>query len=548
MSTDRILIEPRIRYDQTFRYALHDAYFQSRGIAAWTEHEIPHEITTNIGSARLHARLLVVHFTGVEASLGEAPYVVLEIGGGLGRFAGNVIRALDDLAESDPAAGRLAARLVYLFSDVSPVSVGEAAEAPDLAPHVASGRVLPTVFDVRTPGTLTTLAEEQLDAPLHAVIANYLVCTTPMRIVQRGPAGWSDAYGELWVKNQMPDEAPPSPEEIRASYLADPARPDAIAELEAVVTLEEFDPGESLGTHHASVLEALLSPYPVGTVAYPVYFVDCMRHVGERMGPGGLLLLTDLGRGDAPELGTAALPDPQHYGNTLNHVVNFGLFDAVGTAFGWGVVRTFGHLPSVHQALLTVGEPVSDALAAAFQLHVVDHHEGHELLDLTDAALDAVKREAYHRAVRFFEKAVALDPKNPRLIYQYAETCVLCGLMVPARDLLLRAMALDPDETLDCDFLLGRVYASLGEHDAALEQLFHSLRKSWHHITLANIAEVYRLTDNLDEAYRYYRHALTANPEHEHARQRLESLRDEWWAKRTAAVDAQLAAADTHQD
>ena len=156
-----VILEPLTRYDHSFRYALHDAYFQNRGIGAWTDNEIPHEITTNIGTARQHVRVLLAHFLSHEAELGEGPYVVLEIGGGLGRFASNFFRALDALTE--PGADRLRTRLRYVFSDVSPLSVGQAAEAQDL------GIVMKVVADAELEAETLKLAQEIAGSATYAL-------------------------------------------------------------------------------------------------------------------------------------------------------------------------------------------------------------------------------------------------------------------------------------------------------------------------------------------------------------------------------------------
>lgn len=559
-----VIIEPHRRYDQSFRYQLHDAYYAARGIRAWTENEIPHEITTNVGTARQHVRLLLAHFLSVEGQLApDEPYTVLEIGGGLGRFVRNVFHALDALptyagrqpTESLEDLARFSRRLRYVFSDMSARSLAEAAGSPDLEPLVSAGRVVPALFDVRTPEQLVFLDGAPVLAPgerLSAVIANYVVCTTPVRIVQRrsslpSPDGAAKrgrskkaTWFEAWVETAVEahDDSVIG-DGVAQEILGDPTRKDLMPDLLASIELRPIGKSgtaDGFSALHEALLERLLSHWGTATVAYPTSFVDAVLALGSTMVPGGLFAVSDLGRGEEKELSGEQLPAPQHYGNTLNHVINFGIFDALAAETSSGAIRTRGYLPSIFQAAWTHGRPLPARVKDTFQAHFIDSHEGHELLDLTEAANDASRNQAFHRSTRLFEKALALDPLSPRLHYLLGESCVHSGHYELARDILRRGYDLDERKRFDFDFLLGRVYASLREHDAALEWLHLSLSRELHPMTLTNIAEVHRLQNDFEGAIRYYTRALVIDPEYEHAKNRLDDLKETWWKERIAGI------------
>lgn len=130
---------------------------------------------------------------------------MLELGAGIGDFAANVLRALRD--NLGPRGRALFGRLEYHFSDVSEVSIGQELARPGLAPFVASGHVVPSLYDATRDEVPRPLSGREGPRGLTAIFANYLCCVLPTKVLRKRRG----ALRELYVEEPPGGRAPALP-------------------------------------------------------------------------------------------------------------------------------------------------------------------------------------------------------------------------------------------------------------------------------------------------------------------------------------------------
>ena len=110
------------------------------------------------------------------------------------------------------------------------------------------------------------------------------------------------------------------------------------------------------------------------------------------------------------------------------------------------------------------------------------------------------------------------------------------GLLAEAVEALEAGYQLDPELRLDFDFHLGRALGSLGQHQRALEWYAQSAHRDPHPTTFANMAETYFQSEDYDNAYIHWRHALHLDPSYASALEGMERLKRLFFEQRVASL------------
>lgn len=528
----RITIEPFTPYDRSTRWRLHDAYFEARGVDAWQHGDVPERATSNYAIARQHARLLVELVDEAVASgrrAPDAPLTVLELGGGSGAFAAKLLRALD--RDCGELGARLAGHVRYVFTDFAERVVREAAAAGPLAPWIEAGRVQPALYDLRRPDELRSLAGEALawpSTPFDAVLANYVCCVAPTKQLQRHDGTWHELFMALHAR--VDDAATADPEALLDAWLAEPTQRNLMHRLASETAWRAtgldavFD-----DPIHRRIVERLAGARGDATVIYPWGYVDALRALAPRLAPHGALWTNDFGHAGAEARRRLAELRPEILGNSLNHDVDFGLFDAVGEELGWGTLRTRDRVASVHTALLRPGGSFPDPVADRFEALYVHAHDGEELLDLAAAAVDARKQGEWKRAIRLWRLCLPLDPYDPFLRHQLGKACVDGGFFELALEPLEQALELrrTPGRP-EVELQLARAHDHLGQPAKAIRYYERSLEHRPDAAILARIAALHLHRDELDDADHALRRALELDPSHQGSHELRRRLREAW--------------------
>lgn len=445
----KVLLEDLVPYDRSVRWRLHDAYFARCGAAAWTSGTIPYFGLNNPVFARQQARLIVGLVRELEATGAldpRDPVDLLEAGGGLGAFAANLLRALE------PALGP---RLRYVLSDYSEQTLVEAIRTPALAPLAEAGRVVPAILDLRSPERLTGLDGQSLDRPWTVLLANYVCCATPMKLLRKEQDLILEKHVRVELRlPQVFSRIGRSADRALRWLLSQPTRPELMERLELSA---EWKPAEPFEAPHAEAIRALLGPFTHATLAYPQVFLDFLGGMQRRVRPGGLALVNDFGSALRSDLGGAEEILPEHYGNALAHELNFGLFDAWCAASGLDLVRTRNPLAPIHTAAIRYQAEVPRTFRKLFLETHVRRSDGEDMIDFTAAAGALAGQGQHLLAARLYRRCLRNEPSDPELYYRLGECCLLGGRPRLARRYLRRGARLEGAVEYDFAGLLEQI-------------------------------------------------------------------------------------------
>jgi tetratricopeptide (TPR) repeat protein len=505
-------LEEAVPYHRSVLWQIHDAYFATRGLDAWVGGDIPYLSTSNFAAARQHARLfeaLVAELESRGALAPDAPLPILEIGSGLGELAGNYLRALDE---------RIAPRVRYVISDYHASTVTGAIDVPEMQARVAAGQVIPALFDLRDPTSLRDLDGRELRLPLIAVLASYVGCVAPIKVVRRDHDRYFEVCTTIAALEPLED------------VLMRAARPGVMRALDIRYSWREAPLEDIAGERfHAAVLARMTAAHPQAVVQYPFVLFDLLRALRDRLADGGMIVLSDYGRSEGGLLHETTFRGPEMFGNSLAHGLDFAIFEHFAAVAGASTGRTQGALRSVQTAVLRFGG-MSAAFAEAFARHQQASSDSDAVLDLTSAArhFSGGPEAQPIRAVRLFQRALELDPYSAALHHEIADACLQAGLLGMAEAYLHRCVELDQRDEHDVDFDLGRVYARTDRPREALACYQRSLERGANPGTLANMAVAYMELGSpgeLDAAEAALLDALEIAPGYERAGQLLAELR-----------------------
>lgn len=521
-----VALEPPTPFDTCIAWRLHDAYWSQRGPAAWQSGEVPFYSTSNLATARQHAALLVALVQDLQASGHLQPtdeVWVLEAGCGLGLFAANLLTALETGPDQQRA---LLPRVRYLITDCSENNLRQVLELPRVAPWLARGHLVPALYDLRLPSTVTRLDRQPTPA-ITLIVCNYVCSVIPQQQLQLRDEGWHELLVETRAVSELPAEV------FLEHATRDATRQNLLADLDLQMSWRPLD----LSSHpiftetHRQILARFVDGLPNATFGYPARYFDFLVAAQPLLLPGGAIMTSDYGGASRDKVRGLRDRRPQTYGNSLAQETCFATFDAFAQALGWDVCRTHGNLDSVHSAL--VATRVGPRLRAAFEdqfrgILVVD-----ELLDHTASARHFAALRDFPRALRYWLRAAAMDELNPELRYRIGECAIESGEFALAITHLLAGHALDP-HTFDFDFMLGRATWLADQPAEAIRWYEHSLAREPHPVTWTNLGVIHFAQGREAHAWACFESAIALDPEHPRALEHLTALRELAWQRQTA--------------
>ena len=147
-SSKRVELERGQRLSRSVLWQLQRAFFEQRGLTAWSKEVVPHYITNNprIASAYAHVVREFIRYTSTDKRL----YIV-ELGVGSGRFGYRFLNTLHALLEDHPAPFD---SFTYVMTDISERTLQALQSHPYLQPFIRNGSLDFARFDAEQPEPL----------------------------------------------------------------------------------------------------------------------------------------------------------------------------------------------------------------------------------------------------------------------------------------------------------------------------------------------------------------------------------------------------------
>lgn len=329
-------------------------FYERDAAALWGTATVPHGITGNPRIAATYARLVLEFLRRVPADDGAVPDpVLIEFGGGSGRFAYLLLQALRELAPG--------LHLRYVLTDFSAERVAGWAAHPSFRPFVDDGRLDFAVLDADRPGPLDlvvsgrTLGAGELTGPVVG-IANYVFDT--LRQDSYAVRGGRLFEGRVTDVGERPEGVP-----------------TGIGDLEWA-TAPCADPPDDLPAELAGILQHYRDTLDDTAVLVPTGGLRCLDLIaGLTTGPS-CMLVADKGHRTPVELCSQPEPALVPHGSGFSLMVNFDLLARyIRARGGWAVLpaqpaRSLVVGVFAHPGPAGLGHP--DGFTAAVQDQLLD--------------------------------------------------------------------------------------------------------------------------------------------------------------------------------
>ncbi len=392
-------VEESVPYNKSKLWDIHNHYYAKKGLDAWEPGGVPYTSTNNFAIAKQHARFITdVYSRELQSQkrTTDDPFYVLELGSGLGIFAANLLKALH--TECGPTGQKLATVLTYIFSDNQPETVMAAVQSDQLCDF--RHQLVPAHFDVND-FSLTSLGDQKVPERVDYVLANYVCCVTPTKLLRFDTNSWHEQYAQVQL----------TPAEFQSTLESTTERSDVLKNLPVAYQWNEIDL-HTLGKEHASLLETFQTGNETSIFNYPCAFITFIQNISQILTPGGHIMISDFGY-SALEKNLNTTDNLRFiYGNTLNHSVHFGLFKTLAERLNWSFSATHTPVRSLHHACISTSPASSPAVATSFYKNFERSFAGEDLQVFWMLAQESLQSEHYPRAAHFAARCITLDPSE----------------------------------------------------------------------------------------------------------------------------------------
>ncbi len=511
------------RLSRSVLWDLQREYFETRGLAAWSQAVVPHFVTSNAFIAHAYARQVLAFLRDVTATgLAEGePLYVVELAAGSGRFAHYFLKAW---AELTCGSAELAQGIRYVLTDTAASLVDFWPRHPQFANLAESGMLDFARFDLETDQRLKLrhsgleLSPGSARNPMVA-IANYAFDSVRQD-------AFAVSGGELLeLRATLVAPTPPGPGDDQEEVPG-----HALDSLRLI-----YDPRPAtLPYYQDPILDQLLEEYreTVGNGHWliPIAALHACRHLQALADHGLLLLSADMGS-DRVGPRRGAPPPPLSRHGSIAFPVNYHAIghwvETVGgvalqprSAHGELAVNTFllGPITETARETRRVAAEVLDG-------------PGPDTFFMLKKRLDQSLNEMPFCEVLAYLKLGFWDTHVARLALPRLGELAARGLEAEHKQALVDAAErvwerhLHIGETRDLAFDFGSVLGRAGLHRAAVKLFSRSLECYGEHTaTLFNLAFCHFQLSQLEEAGRCCQRALELDDTNADARDLLRRL------------------------
>jgi hypothetical protein len=371
-----VALEDFTRFNDSLEVRVSRVYWKKRGDRAFTNREVPNDITNDGVIASRAAEVLFAHCEQSDAAGRRGrPVRVLEMGVGLGLFARLLIRRFTALC--DRSGRDFHQRLVYYASDYSVSNLLDIVRRRTLAEF--GDRVRLGVVDAMEPSVFTPLRSstpagvegaqgERLDGQIDVVFHNYLYDVLPQSLLLRHRGQWHELWvqtilTEPWRLSEFAERSFEALMDLIGSNAAEAI--DTLADAYALVDVDRsFFPVSLDQVPYGGVVQRfadeVLQPHIDRTLGrqrevrlwVPWGAMTSLEKTSRLIAPDGCLLFTDYGQSSAAEVARAR--GYQRYGAGICIPINFPLLDGFAQRIGYRLTRTDGtERQPLHARLIT---------------------------------------------------------------------------------------------------------------------------------------------------------------------------------------------------
>lgn len=468
MVAEMPIVQKMTRFDQSIIWSLLHRFYMEAGPEAWSNKIVPQRSTSNAFCADTYASIVATFFKELAAEGNSEPPIIIELGGGSGRFAWQFLNRLFNyhFSDDDPCP-----QFTYLLTDGATKNIEAWKQKERFTPLVESGvlefaHLLIEPDPIIRKGDGDIKPQDLTDRPV-IIIANYLFDSIASNMVR--------------VKNNQIEQVFVQTDSTDRKFLKKP-----ITSFQSITERFESRPIEGEPTGHA-IIDAALRRYAEMPgdfhVVVPQICLEFVENFLDRDTPM-LLLAGDLAYSDPSEF---ELESPLIFDTYFAHHTNLHLFGELFGAYG-GVMQSQRHKDANFSCSLfsMPGKEKWEVLplprtreTANALLKDFNPYDAHEIIELIENTAEDMSIRQAMALIRFskFDPDVAAAC-IPHLLFnieqgeeeidrpQFYETFMEA----------FRAYFPDGSEThFDCG--IAQLFMRLEYHAQALQLIDHSIRE-----------------------------------------------------------------------
>ncbi len=272
------------RFDQSEIWDIHNDYFLSRGLKAWSKGEVPYTGISNYFEAFKKAVFFYESLENLQEDVTELN--ILELGSGNAEFALNFLKAFEEIDKKGYFT-----KLKYTVSDYSELTLNELEASPKLEQY--QDHIYYKVLDINFQ------MNEIEDSCFDLIMCNYLLDQLPARVIAKDPN--QNSYFEKYLSI-----------DIRSST--------KIKKIKKKQVFQKLNFENEIKIDHQIILDSCFRPNRTSTIVYSYGALRAVRRILYKLKANGIFIASDFNASSKPGLDFF---EPCYYGNSLAQAVNF---------------------------------------------------------------------------------------------------------------------------------------------------------------------------------------------------------------------------------
>lgn len=519
----KIKIEDLTPYHKSLKWEIHNNYFQKRGNEAWKTREVPFDITSNSQAAYQNACIAYKLIDKSNHKKGKS-INILEIASGIGIFALNFIKTFTEICEQNNKDYHK--DLHYMFTDYAVKNLEDASNNTYIY-KLKEERLLDFyVLDALNPKNITKINGDKFNLEKESitlVIANYLYCTLPVRIIRKKEDKYYEKSIEMYLN--ITDNENYTKEQIN-EMITESSDPNFFNKLEEVshyteINIDTYINDDLLKESFIEVLRKI----NVATVELPIGACESINKIMPYIKKTGALIISDKGHANTDYMQGEHECFFSIHGNSFAHSLNFPLLEIYIDKKDFFSIKTSENLNSLQVMLIT--KQLDIDIENVFTNQFIENNYNEDTHDYMDTGYKEKSEKNFSRAIRYYLRCLKYRKHDVRLYFDLGSAYIGYGDYHKALDYLLNRPEDYLDE-FDFDFEIGMAYDYLQIYPQSLDYYNKSnIKFPNQRETLFNIGNVYHKMRDYKQAYVFYQKSLEVSKDYEIAIKGINNLKDD---------------------